>query len=48
MKEQEGNTQKMRKKTLKKMERKLFVKKTERELSKSKKGNTEKRKETLK
>ena len=38
----------MRKKTLKNMERKLFVKKTGRELSKSEEGNTEKRKETLK
>ena len=32
----------MRKKTLKKMERKLFVKKTGKELSKSEEGNTEK------
>ena len=38
----------MRKKTLKNMERKLFAKKTGRELSKSEEGNTEKRKETLK
>ena len=38
----------MRKKTLKKMQRKLFVKKTGKELSKSEEGNTEKRKKTLK